>query len=84
MMGGVFKQNQLREVDEIALAIAESERFRHAIEQGIDAGFQFESVQEQAPKRLAGSFEREATHLRDGAVAAYNALNERMATSRLS
>ena len=65
MMGGVFKQNQLREVDEIALAIAESERFRHAIEQGIDAGFQFESVQEQAPKRLAGSFEREATHLRD-------------------
>ena len=40
-------------------AIAESQRFRQAIQQGIDAGFQLESLHEQDPKRLASSFEQE-------------------------
>jgi hypothetical protein len=49
----------LREVDDIALAIAESPRLRQAIQQGIDAGFKWESLHEQDPKRLASSFEQE-------------------------
>jgi hypothetical protein len=50
---------ELRDVDDIALAIAESPRFRQAIQQGIDAGFKLESLHEQDPKRLASSFEQE-------------------------
>ena len=49
----------LREVDDIALAIAESERFRQAIQKGINAGFELEKLHEQDPKRLASSFEQE-------------------------
>ncbi len=49
----------LRDVDDIALAIAESSRLRQAIQQGIDAGFQWEGLHEQDPKRLASSFEQE-------------------------
>ena len=49
----------LRDVDDIALAIAESPRLRQAIQQGIDAGFQWEGLHEQDPKRLASSFEQE-------------------------
>ena len=50
---------ELREVDDIALAIAESAKFRQAIQQGIDAGFKWEGLHEQDPKRLASSFEQE-------------------------
>lgn len=50
---------ELREVDDIALAIAESPRLRQAIQKGIDAGFQWENLHEQDPKRLASSFEQE-------------------------
>ncbi len=50
---------ELREVDDIALAIVESPRFRQAIQQGIDAGFMWETLHEQDPKRLASSFEQE-------------------------
>ncbi len=42
----------LREVDDIALAIAESPRFRQAIQKGIDAGFELEKLHEQDPRRL--------------------------------
>jgi hypothetical protein len=49
----------LREVDDIALAIAEAPRFRQAIQQGIDAAFRWEGLHEQDPKRLGSSFEQE-------------------------
>ena len=49
----------LRDADDIALAIAECPRFRQAIQQGIDAGFQWEGLHEQDPKRLASSFTQE-------------------------
>ena len=49
----------LREVDDIALAIAESPRLRQAIQKGIDAGFQWENLHEKDPKRLGSSFEQE-------------------------
>jgi hypothetical protein len=49
----------LREVDDIASAIAESPRLRQAIQHGIDAGFKWEGLHEQDPKRLARSFEQE-------------------------
>jgi hypothetical protein len=49
----------LRDVDDIALAIAESPRLRQAIQQGIDAGFKWEGLHEQDPKRLASNFEQE-------------------------
>jgi hypothetical protein len=39
----------LREVDDIALAIIESPKFRQAIQHGIDAGFQWEGLHEQDP-----------------------------------
>ncbi len=50
---------ELREVDDIALAIAEAPRFRQAIQQGIDAGYRWEGLHEQDPKRLGSSFEQE-------------------------
>jgi hypothetical protein len=50
---------ELRDVDDIALAIAESPRLRQAIQKGIDAGFAWESLHEQDPKRLGSSFEQE-------------------------
>jgi hypothetical protein len=50
---------ELRDVDDIVLAIGESPRFRQAIQHGIDAGFQWEKLHEQDPKRLASSFEQE-------------------------
>ena len=50
---------ELRDVDDIALAIAESPRFRQAVRKGIDAAFQLETLHEQDPKRLASSFEQE-------------------------
>ena len=50
---------ELREVDDIALAIAESPRLRQAIQKGLDAGFQWENLHEKDPKRLASSFEQE-------------------------
>lgn len=50
---------ELRDVDDIVLAIAESPKLRQAIQQGIDAGFQWENLHEQDPKRLASSFEQE-------------------------
>ncbi len=46
----------LREIDDIALAIAESPKLRQAIQQGIDAGFKLELLHEQDPKRLGSSF----------------------------
>ena len=49
----------LRDVDDIALAIAESPKFRQAIQHGIDAGFQWERLHEKDPKRLASSFTQE-------------------------
>jgi hypothetical protein len=49
----------LRDVDDISLAIAESSRLRQAIQQGIDAAFQWEGLHEQDPKRLGSSFEQE-------------------------
>ena len=50
---------ELREVDDIALAIVESPKFRQAIQKGIDAGFQWEALHEKDPKRLASSFTQE-------------------------
>jgi hypothetical protein len=50
---------ELRDVDDVALAIVESPRLRQAIQQGIDAGFKWEGLHEQDPKRLASSFEQE-------------------------
>jgi hypothetical protein len=50
---------ELRDVDDIALAIAESPRFRQAIQKGIDAAFEWEGLNEHDPKRLASSFEQE-------------------------
>jgi hypothetical protein len=49
----------LREVDDIALAIAECPRLRQAIQQGVDAGFQWEGLNEHDPKRLGSSFTQE-------------------------
>ena len=49
----------LREVDDIGLAIVESPRFRQAIQNGIDAAFQWEALNEHDPKRLGSSFEQE-------------------------
>jgi hypothetical protein len=51
--------DELRDVEDIALAIAESPRFRQAIQKGIDAAFQWEALHEQDPKRAASSFEQE-------------------------
>lgn len=48
-----------RDVDDIALAIAESPRFRQAIQQGIDAAFQWEGLNEHDPKKQGSSFEQE-------------------------
>jgi hypothetical protein len=48
-----------RDIDDIALAIAECPRFRQAIQKGIDAGFQWEGLHEQDPKRQASSLEQE-------------------------
>jgi hypothetical protein len=50
---------ELRDVDDIALAIAESPRFRQAIQTGIDAAFEWEGLHERDPKRAASSFEQE-------------------------
>ena len=50
---------ELRDVDDIALAIAESPRFRQAIQKGIDAAFQWEGLNEHDPKKQASSFEQE-------------------------
>jgi hypothetical protein len=50
---------ELRDVDDIALAIAECPRFRQAIQHGIDAGFDWESLNEHDPKRIGSSFEQE-------------------------
>lgn len=50
---------ELRDVDDIALAIAESPKFRQGIQKGIEAAFQWEALHEQDPKRLASSFEQE-------------------------
>jgi hypothetical protein len=49
----------LRDVDDIALAVAESPRFRQAIQQGIDAAFQWEGLNEHDPKKQGSSFEQE-------------------------
>ncbi len=49
----------LQDVDDIALAIAESPRLRQAIQKGIEAGFQWEKLHEKDPKRLASSFGQE-------------------------
>lgn len=49
----------LREVDDIALAIAESEKLRQAIQQGVDAAFEWEGLNEHDPKRLGSSFTQE-------------------------
>ena len=50
---------ELREVDDIALAIVESPKFLQAIQKGIDAGFQWEGLHEKDPKRLGSSFTQE-------------------------
>jgi hypothetical protein len=50
---------ELRDVDDISLAIAEAPRLRQAIQKGIDAAFQWEGLHEQDPKRVASSFEQE-------------------------
>ncbi|MFZ1936256.1 MAG: hypothetical protein WCB27_23915 [Thermoguttaceae bacterium] len=50
---------ELRDVDDISLAIAESPRLRQAIQKGIDAAFQWEGLHEQDPKLAASSFEQE-------------------------
>lgn len=50
---------ELRDVDDIALAIIESPKFLRAIQKGIDAAFQWEGLHEKDPKRLASSFEQE-------------------------
>ncbi len=50
---------ELRDLDDISLAIAESPRLRQAIQKGIDAAFQWEGLHEQDPKRAASSFEQE-------------------------
>jgi hypothetical protein len=49
----------LRELDDIALAIVESPKFRQAIQHGIDAGFKWEGLHEQDPKRLGSNFTQE-------------------------
>ena len=48
-----------REYGDIALAIAESPRARQAIQHGIDAGFKWEGLHEQDPKRLGSNFTQE-------------------------
>ena len=50
---------ELRDVDDISLAIAESPRLRQAIQKGIDEAFQWEGLHEQDPKRAGSSFEQE-------------------------
>ena len=50
---------ELRDVDDIALAIVDSPKFRQAIQKGIAAGFQWESLHEKDHKRLASSFTQE-------------------------
>ena len=50
---------ELRDIDDIALAIADSPRFWQALPYGIDAGFKWEGLHEQDPKRLGSSFEKE-------------------------
>jgi hypothetical protein len=49
----------LREVDDIALAIAESQKLRQAIQKGIDSAFQWEGLNEHDPKKQGSSFEQE-------------------------
>jgi hypothetical protein len=41
------------------LAIADSSRLRQAIQKGLDAGFEWEGLHEQDPKRLASNFTQE-------------------------
>ena len=50
---------ELRDVDDIVLAIGESPKFRQAIQHGIDAGFQWDKLHPQDPKRMGSSFEQE-------------------------
>ncbi len=50
---------ELREVDDISLAIAESPRFRQAVQKGIDSAFQWEGLNEHDPKKQGSSFEQE-------------------------
>jgi hypothetical protein len=50
---------ELRDIDDIELAIAESPKLRQAIQHGLDAAFKWEGLHEQDPKRLASSFEQE-------------------------
>jgi hypothetical protein len=50
---------ELRDADDIALAIIESPKFLQAIQKGIEAGMQWESLHEKDPKRLASSFTQE-------------------------
>jgi hypothetical protein len=49
----------LRDVDDIALAIAECPRLRQAIQHGIDAAFEWEGLNEHDPKKQGSSFEQE-------------------------
>ena len=67
---------ELREVDDITLAIAESPRLRQAIQIGTDAGCQWENLHEKDPKRLASRFEQEIR------VAIVEAGEERALTTR--
>ena len=53
------RNRDLRDVDDIALAIAESPQFRQAIQHGVDAGFQWEGLNEHDPKRLGSNFTQE-------------------------
>ncbi len=50
---------ELRDVDDIALAIVESPKFQQAIQKGIEAGNQWERLHEKDPKRMASSFTQE-------------------------
>lgn len=50
---------ELRDVDDISLAIAEAPKLRSAIQKGIEAAFQWEGLHEKDPKRAASSFEQE-------------------------
>ncbi len=50
---------ELRDVDDISLAIVESPKFQQAIQKGIDAAYQWEGLHEKDPKRIGSSFEQE-------------------------
>jgi hypothetical protein len=47
------------DVDDIALAIAESPRFRQAIQKGLAAAFAWENLHDKDPKKASSSFEQE-------------------------